>query len=527
MIFLSFVALQIPAHAAAQTLSYADTNRGVVNIQTTHNVMAGALDPTGRCLLHADYNNHHSEGWIAVDPTNPNHLVGMSKFFSNPQYYLFHDGTMVSRDAGRTWKDAILPGFDCRSSPDNSWSATTDPTIAFDSKGNVYSAVLAFNEQYNSAGDPIPVSPSDEIAVVKSTDGGSHWDSANNGTPLLLHTSRDTISDKPWISVDSTPQSRFADHVYVAWTVIDVYGNGNVWFSTSSDHGQHFTQPVPITDIVNDGNYNTQAIMASAPDGTLYVSYLSFPNINTTQTDAWLLTSKDGGLSFSQPKLIASFTSPITLDRPNTTFREFFADSFTVDSSNGHLLLTYENDNGSGLDVYLTVSRNGGLSWSHPIPVNDHSTVNDGTDQFQPTVAVANNGIVGVAFYDRRLPCPFANPNILSVDAGSTNFCINTSIQFYEDGHDGLQALGSNVRVSKATWDPQNPGTTTRQLPRPGGPKSNETFIGDYFGLALTNEKAFVLFTSNYNLGRNAANNQEQVLGVVPLPRVEQGNAQD
>lgn len=145
-------------------------------------------------------------------------------------------------------------------------------------------------------------------------------------------------------------------------------------------------------------------------------------------------------------------------------------------------------------------------------------TVSDGTDQFQPTVAASPSGIVAVAFYDRRLPCQYHDPNILPEDAGRTNFCINTSLQFYRDREQGLEQSGSNIRVSTASWDPQNPGRTTHQLPRPGGPNGNETFIGDYFGLALSSNKAYVLFVSNYDLGRNHANNQEQILAVVPLP---------
>ncbi len=150
--------------------------------------------------------------------------------------------------------------------------------------------------------------------------------------------------------------------------------------------------------------------------------------------------------------------------------------------------------------------------------VNDAVTVADETDQFQPTVAVSPNGTVAVAFYDRRLACPASDPNILTADQGRTNFCINTSIQFFSDGSGGLQRLGSNTRVTQATWDPQNPGTNSDGLPHPGGPNSSLTFIGDYFGLSLSNQSAFVLFVSNYNLGANPANDQQQFAASVPIP---------
>src|SRR2546425_5915097 len=157
---------------------------------------------------------------------------------------------------------------------------------------------------------------------------------------------------------------------------------------------------------------------------------------------------------------------------------------------------------------------------SFPAPpfVNDPPPVRDGTDQFQPPVTAGPDGTVAVAFYDRRLACPTKDPNILPTDLGRTNFCINTSIQFFHDGPGGLQPIGSNIRVTQATWDPQNPGTTTGQLAHPGGPNSSTTFIGDYFGLALSKHNAFLLFLSNYNLGANPANDEQQFVGIVPIP---------
>jgi len=503
---------------------YGTSNVGIPNILTTFNVRGGAVDNNGECVRNAAYNNDHSESWIAVDPTNAQHLVAVTKFFFDPEYYLFHVGVQVSKDGGRSWTDSILPGFDCRSAPKNSWTDTTDPVVAFDSEGSVFSAVLAFNYQYNSTGAQSSGSPADEISVAKSTDGGIHWTVANGGQPLAFYPTSDVSPDKQWIAVDSNPHSPFRNYVYVGWTVFDSNG-AEIWFSMSKDMGAHFTAPVMISSPSTDGASNTYVFLGTGPDGTLYSIYTSFPNPNTSQADIWLLTSHDGGRSFGPPTMAASFYALSTFDLPNTTFRDGISDNFAVDPVTGHLLLALEVDSGSALDVQLTESTNGGGSWSQPIAVNDASTVNDGTDQFQPTVA-AYNGVVAVSFYDRKLPCPYDDPNILPVDAGRTNFCINTSIQFYKDGSKGIQPLGSNIRVSQNTWDPQNPGRTTHQLPRPGGPSGNETFIGDYFGLALTTENAYVLFASTYNLGRNSLNNQQQLLGIVSIPRDEVGDSQ-
>jgi hypothetical protein len=274
---------------------------------------------------------------------------------------------------------------------------------------------------------------------------------------------------------------------------------------------------VHLSTANNDGPFNTYIFLGTGPDGILYITYSSFPSSLSPEADVWVLKSTDGGQTFSAPKLATTFRFVTAAALANTTFRDGISYNFTVNPANGHLLLALEVQSDSGIDVQLVESTNGGKTWSAPIFVNDLSTVDDGTDQFQPTVVASPNGTVAVAFYDRRLPCPTGDPNILSPDQGRTNFCINTSVQFFSDGPSGLQPLGSNIRVTQATWDPQNPGTTTGQLPHPGGPNSSLTFIGDYFGLSLSNKNVFVLFVSNYNLGDNPSNDQQQFLGIVPF----------
>jgi hypothetical protein len=503
----------------AGTDSYAKSNAGIKNIQASSSTFAGATDRTSACVDSAAYDNHRSESWIAVDPTDANHLVGMSKFFFDPLFYLFHLGSYVSSDGGKSWTNAVVPGFDCQSAPTFSWVDTTDPILAFDSAGRVFSTMLPFSLTYNPAGNQVwNVIPNSAISVVKSTDGGNTWTMANQGLPLAIYTSSGLgrTADKQWMTVDANPSSHFVDTVYVGWTLFAGLSS-EIWFSRSTNHGEHFSTPVHLSTANNDGPFNTYIFLGTGPDGILYITYSSFPSSLSPEADVWVLKSTDGGQTFSAPKLATTFRFVTAAALANTTFRDGISYNFTVNPANGHLLLALEVQSDSGIDVQLVESTNGGKTWSAPIFVNDLSTVDDGTDQFQPTVVASPNGTVAVAFYDRRLPCPTGDPNILSPDQGRTNFCINTSVQFFSDGPSGLQPLGSNIRVTQATWDPQNPGTTTGQLPHPGGPNSSLTFIGDYFGLSLSNKNVFVLFVSNYNLGDNPSNDQQQFLGIVPF----------
>src|SRR6185312_3213582 len=78
----------------------------------------------------------HSEPMLAEDPNNPLHLVGGSKFFTDPAHYRFQIGYYASFDGGCTWGDGgVLPGF-ARN------VITSDVSLAFGTHGKVYVAVL-------------------------------------------------------------------------------------------------------------------------------------------------------------------------------------------------------------------------------------------------------------------------------------------------------------------------------------------------------------------------------------------------
>jgi hypothetical protein len=182
---LATALLVLSGVALADSASYARTNAGIKNVQASSPAFAGATDRTGACVDGAAYNNHRSESWVALDPTNPNHLVGMSKFFFDPVFYLFHLGSYASFDGGQSWTNEVVPGFDCQSAPANSWTDTTDPILAFDASGTIYSNMLPFSFTYNSAGNQVwNVIPNDAIFIVKSVDGGKTWTIANQELPL-------------------------------------------------------------------------------------------------------------------------------------------------------------------------------------------------------------------------------------------------------------------------------------------------------------------------------------------------------
>jgi hypothetical protein len=156
------------------------------------------------------------------------------------------------------------------------------------------------------------------------------------------------------------------------------------------------------------------------------------------------------------------------------------------------------------MGVRFSQSIDGGSTWSAPVTVNDNvDAAGAPTDQFQPSVAAVPGGAVAVAFYDRRQACP-SDASILAADRGRDNFCIDTSLQAFKDTGAGAVPVGSNARISQFAWDPEQPGQQVdgiSQYPCAGHQdpcSKGRGFIGDYFGLAISNANIYALMVSTH-----------------------------
>jgi len=152
--------------------------------------------------------------------------------------------------------------------------------------------------------------------------------------------------------------------------------------------------------------------------------------------------------------------------------------------------ITYENWNGTQMDVKFIQSTDGGRTWLPPKTVNDNrDPAGRSTDQFQPSIAAGPGGAVAVAFYDRRKACP-NDPSVRPQDVGQKNFCIDTSLQAYKDNGSGAEPVKANYRISEDTWDPMNPDQHVKGIGQMACAGHTDpcsvAFIGDYFGLAIS-----------------------------------------
>ena len=67
----------------------------------------------------------HSESDIRVDPTNPNHVIGSTKWFAGPEGYNHLLGFYESWDGGKTWRRATFPVTKASPTTRTRWAPST------------------------------------------------------------------------------------------------------------------------------------------------------------------------------------------------------------------------------------------------------------------------------------------------------------------------------------------------------------------------------------------------------------------
>jgi hypothetical protein len=482
----------------------------------------------------------HSESDLRIDPANPRHLIGQSKWAVNAEGYNHLLGFYESFDGGATWPvQGHVPGYE-------GWTDNTDPVGAFDPWGNFYSLVLPYQFYYGNGGvhkfdngsnQTNPTVPPEAIAVAvhpRATLPGktpaASWITTRDGHPDYLMTAKNANTndpDKQWITIDTNPVSPHYGRVYAMWTLFVT--NPSVIYESHADarpDGTHTDWSAPqILPTVSGKRWDTYLLPHVAPDGIVWTTTTSNPQAkNFGIADISLIWSADGGASWHGPLPVAKDIAVPTYQ--NTTFREGIVNTFAVGPKkvNGRypLYVSWE-DGGSGLsNVYLAASYDGGHTWTRAIQINDNAGA---TEALQPNLDVAANGTVVDAFYDRRLTCPAEGTSEatgagIAYDPGTSaspgtpygraNYCVNTAAQFYTSD---LTPNGHNVRLSAHTWDPQLSAL------RPSCICSSGTFIGDYFGVASSGGLTYTTSVSTFNeAGENPFFHQQQIVARVATP---------
>jgi hypothetical protein len=406
--------------------------------------------------LGGDAGPYQSEPAIAVNPASPGNMVaGFIDYADRPR----QDGvrTTSTTDGGATWTaSAAAPQQDTR-------NVSGDPSVAGDAAGNLYHAYLEFGVTGSTANDV-------DVLVARSTDGGRTFPTF---TVAAAHS--DTASfDKPYMTVDVQPKSRFKGTIYVA--TMDFFSG--VKIVVSRDGAATWSAPLLIAPFpANPTGFSQSPLPVVAPDGTAYVFYAEYDSFREPRVTSILyVRSRDGGRTWSAIAAVASnLPSPgeFTLKNADPDFGSTLGSgvqAFSFPSAaiapNGNIFVVWVDfPRGScqflggspspctNADVRLSVSKDGARSWSAPVVVNDDAGPND---QFFPWIATHPDGLASIMWLDRRL------------DSHNLDFDL-----YYTNTYDG-QSFLPDVRVNTL---PSLLGT--------------QFFIGDYQGMAATADGVF------------------------------------
>ncbi|TME25921.1 MAG: exo-alpha-sialidase [Chloroflexi bacterium] len=480
--------------------------------------------------------NNHSESDLRVDPKNPLHIIGSSKWFASAEGYNHVLGFYESRDGGKTWPvQGHIPGYE-------GFTDNTDPVGAFDGYGNYYSLILPYqfayyggelgsgSKLYAKSKLPNAVMPAEAVTVAVRPAGAT-----NQGQE----------PDKQWIAIDNhefLPDGRSNPNyntIYAMFVTFSFAGKmSKAYVSTAKAlPGGHHTdwsapQRLPSENASASDTYLLPHVDAN---GVVWTSITNFPSrMSRTIYSLGADFSTDGGKTWQGPRPVPGAQGvtipPEAYD--NTTFTDGIVNTFTIGTVKARGATSYPlymswEDYGTGHDnIFLSGSFDGGLNWSTPIQVNDN--INRDVDEFQPNLAAAANGTVSVNFYDRRLTCPAASDADaagagLELDTinprggalppyGRSNYCVDASVQFYTAT---LTPRGHNIRLSAHSWDPQLNAPWRYGSSLFSG---KDTFIGDYFGNDFAGNVNLATSVSTYDDGANPQHYQQQIIASVAIP---------
>ncbi len=185
-------------------------------------------------------------------------------------------GFATSSNGGKTFTSGFLPGTTVNSTPAGPYLRTSDASVAFDARHNVW--IISYLGIKNPSG-PI------DVDVSRSTDGGKTW-----STPVVVNASGH-FNDKNWTVCDDTASSPFYGNCYTEFddnTLRDL-----IQMSTSTDGG--LTWGAAQSTANNTHGIGGQPLVQ--PNGTVIVP------INGFAGNKFLILSfisTDGGASWSK-----------------------------------------------------------------------------------------------------------------------------------------------------------------------------------------------------------------------------------
>ncbi|MEP7328725.1 MAG: sialidase family protein [Betaproteobacteria bacterium] len=389
------------------------------------------------------------EPYLAINPVNPNNFIGVWQQDRWSNGGARGVSGAISMDGGGTWMRTSAPFSRCSGGTvanGGDYERATDPWVTFSPDGVAYQIALGFNNRTNA---------DNAILVSRSIDGGQTWSNATT----VRRDGADAFNDKEAITADPTD----ARYVFAVWDRLSG-NNGPTWFARTSNGGATWE---PAREIYNPGTtaqtINNQIVVL--PDGTVVLFFTELATVGNADARLRIIRSSDKGATWSSPITVAEHQSLGTVD-PETgnPIRDGSILGAIAAGKNGTLAVVWQDARfagGARDGIAFARSTDGGFTWSTPVRVNGAPAV----PAFLPTVAIRDDGVIGVSYYDFRSNT--IDPNTLPTDS------------WLATSSDGVSWQESSLA---ATFD-------YATAPIAGG----SLFLGDYTALATVGT-SFVTF---------------------------------
>lgn len=441
--FTVLVALAAAVLVATALAAAAPSAPGVVSTSDPFDT-AGcrALDTPQLPFGDFNYLNSEVEPQVAVDPTNPKHLVGawqQDRWLGGGAHGLV---AAYSTDGGTTWTLSPQPFSACYHASGYpgtylDFQRASDPWVSIgpgapgDSGGStVYSVSLSFDET-PYPGDPL--ARHNGIGAAVSYDNGATW------THVQLLVDDPCISqplkspgyfcnnDKAFVLDDKESVTADPTHPGVAYAVWDRLLAppasfpgffrergyfGQVFMSKTTDYGVHWSAPQLLLMGPSQDQTLGNVIVIDPGSGALYDFFDLIQNESNAHghrgTNVAFIKSTDGGATWSDAHVVAALAAVGVTDSANVdpsdptqpaTLRA--ADDIpevAINPVNGQLYAVWQDSRFNGFandEVVISTSNDGGDNWSPPSRINVHT----GLAAFLPTVSVDAAGVVAVTYY--------------------------------------------------------------------------------------------------------------------------------
>ncbi len=348
----------------------------------------------------------------------------------------------------------------------------------YDSRGTAY--------EIGSYGSDDDVNSKVFLASRQSTDGGNTW---STPTPALGRP--DALITGGGFVIDTSARSAFLNAAYLTAILqgpVDNDDKSQVVVSHSYDGGNTWTQ-VPVAPVQKLPAEDAFSNIAVGPDGSLYVVWMycaTYPAFcqegpgKPRKSHIILSRSTDGGNTWSRPSLVATVIFGSLQNYPFLLPNPLVAVDDSGGPYSGTIYMAMSSAASGTLHLEMIRSRDGGDTWSSPVPVAPAEYTHD---QFMPWLSISPTGIVGMSWMDRR-----NDPNDLLYQP------------FAAFSSDGGQSFGTNILLSEGFSDPTRGG-------------EGNGWIGDYTGNTWAGPNYFVAAW----MDNSQTPNMEDVVGGIRL----------